>query len=231
MKNNMVKRVLIIFIMILIFSGCSDKTIVTGDAVEPNCNNIRLEENNESRDRVTVEDGVTKIIFPSGMDEVYDYNAAILERNSFCVSMVLPEGWSVSNVEPGDEKHIYFGLYSIYQIYDENRVKIGSVGYNIIPDDAQGETLTPMYIYNQIAIGNNYHFEIRDDYTVVKSTERTETAITRVYLSPQINGSDEESWNAGIVSYDLDEGVYIGIELVEGFEEDLSIIAESIEID
>ncbi len=70
---------------------------------------------------------------------------------------------------------------------------------------------------------------VKDDVEV-QNNERIKTAITRVYLSPQINGSDEESWNVGIVSYNLDEGVYIAIELEEAYAEEANAIAQNLSI-
>lgn len=91
-----------------------------------------------------------------------------------------------------------------------------------------------MAVYNQIALGNDYQFDVRDSYTVVKKSDVGETAIVDVYYSPVLfTSSDSESApkiNYGILSYNSDKSVYVAFEFDSSvIDETIAYIADSVE--
>ena len=155
-----------------------------------------------------------KIEFPSGNDEETEYNREVLSIDTFMLKIALPDGWSVS--AQADNVYGLMNCFSKNYIYDKNGECVGAVGYNVVPSDLDEDSLIPIAIYNQIALGNDYRFDIKEKYDVVSSSDKTETALTDVYYSPVIFDSSEERKNKGIVSYDLVYGVYVAAE----FEDD-----------
>lgn len=91
-----------------------------------------------------------------------------------------------------------------------------------------------MAIYNQIALGNDYRFDVNDSYSVVKKVDAGETATVDVYYSPSLSApSDTDSdpkINYGILSYNSDKFVYIAFEFDSSVtDETIKYIANSIE--
>lgn len=89
-------------------------------------------------------------------------------------------------------------------------------------------------IYNQIALGNDYQFDVKNSYTVVKESDAGETATVDVYYSPVLSTtSDSESapkTNYGILSYNSDKSVYVAFEIDSSISnETITYIANSIE--
>lgn len=151
-----------------------------------------------------------KIEFPSGNDEETEYNQEVLSVDAFTLNIALPDGWSVS--EQADKDYGLMSCFSKNYIYDKNGECVGAVGYNVVPSDLAEDSLIPIAIYNQIALGNDYCFDVKEKYDVVSSSEKVETALTDVYYSPAITGGSQERKNKGIVSYDLTQGVYVAVE-------------------
>ena len=171
------------------------------------------------------------IEFPSGNDEETEYNQEALTVDAFTLKVALPDGWSVSDQTDGA-----YGLMSCFSknyIYDQNGECIGAVGYNVVPSDLDEDSLIPIAIYNQIALGNDYCFDVKENYDVVSSSDKGETALTDVYYSPAITGGSEEKKNKGIVSYDWTHGVYVAVELEDDAlsDETYSYIANSLSLD
>lgn len=169
-----------------------------------------------------------KIEFPFGNDEVTEYNRAVLAIDAFTLKIALPDGWSISGQADGA-----YGLMSCFSknyIYGKNGECVGAVGYNVIPSDLEEDSLIPIAIYNQIALGNDYCFDVNEKYDVVSSSDKVETALTDVYYFPVITGGSEEKKNKGIVSYDLTRGVYVAVEFEDDalFDEQYSDIANSL---
>ena len=118
-------------------------------------------------------------------------------------------------------------------IYDKNGECVGAVGYNVVPSDLDEDSLIPIAIYNQIALGNDYCFDVKENYDVVSSSDKVETALTDVYYSSVITDGSEEKKNKGIVSYDLTHGVYVAIEFEDDAlsDEQYFYIANSLSLD
>ena len=154
---------------------------------------------------------INSLVFPSGNDELTEYNADILNIEPFTVNITLPEKWQINLDKPDGTAFAYSLGFSTYYIYDENNICIGTAGYNVIPDLAD-EDMMPTAIYSQIDLGNDYRFDIREKYDIVTSTENFEAAITDVYYSNAFNNGNCEITNRGIVAYDLSKGVYAAFE-------------------
>lgn len=194
--------ILIFTTTLLIFNGCSKKE-------------------NPSGEGVTVE-------FPLNDNGKTDYNAYIYDIEPFVLSFDLPDGWELRDSKPEDIFNLAT-LYTPLYFYDENEECIGVLGYNVY-ELYEGVEDDPRAIYGQIALGNNYQFDVRESYNAIKETENGVTAVVDVYYSASINDGVEK-YNRGIVSYNKDLLVYIAIELVSGItDEQILKIAESIVI-
>lgn len=128
---------------------------------------------------------------------------------------------------------MYSGVWSRVAIYDKEENCVGAVGCSIfeLDEETEGER---MAVYNQIALGNDYQFDVRDSYTVVKKSDVGETAIVDVYYSPVLfTSSDSESApkiNYGILSYNSDKSVYVAFEFDSSVtDETIAYIADSVE--
>lgn len=152
------------------------------------------------------------LVFPSGNDELTDYNKAVLDIEKFTASFRLPDGWHIEEKGSDDNSKAYTSVFSPHYIFDGSDNCIGLVGYNIIPQELSGEELIPNAIYNQIALGNDYRFDIREKYDVVSSSETGETALTEVYYSDVITEGGEK-YNRGILAYDSLIGAYIAFDI------------------
>lgn len=126
------------------------------------------------------------LVFPLANDKMTEYNTDILGIENFSVSFLLPDGWTIQDKSDNDASDIYRSVFSAYYIYNENNSCVGTVGYNIIPTELSGDDLIPNAIYNQIALGNEYFFDIREKYNIVNTFDTGETAITDVYFSDVI---------------------------------------------
>lgn len=164
------------------------------------------------------------VLFPGDFSERNKDNASVLDVGTFSMSFVLPDGW---DVDPDADLRTYDcpGLFSKAGIRNEKGILAGIVGYNVY-DRAEND---PRIIYNQIALGNHYQFDVRDSYKVVKTVLEGTTAQCTVYRSAQMTGSTEAA-NHGIVSCNKELGVYTAMELFSGelSDEQLLDIAESV---
>lgn len=157
------------------------------------------------------------VAFPGSADEKTEYNRQIYEIEPFEVRFQLPEGWSIGSYDPQAVRYLYNGVWSRAGLYDADGNCVGAIGYNIYDADeyVAGE---PMSIYHQIALGNDYQFNVHGTYTVVKETERYQTATADVYYAPGFAdevGADG-TVNYGILSCAVGQTVYIALELDRG---------------
>lgn len=166
------------------------------------------------------------VSFPEDLSERNENNAAVFDIDTFSLSFELPDGWAV---DPAADLRTYDcpGLFSKAGIRNEKGILAGIVGYNIY-DGAEDD---PRVVYNQIALGNHYQFDVRDSYKVVKAAPAGITARCTVYRSAQMTGGSEAA-NHGIVSCNKELGVYIAMELFSGGNSDdqMTGIAESVRI-
>ena len=115
-------------------------------------------------------------------------------------------------------------------ILNEDKDLVGVAGYNKY-EVYEGAENEPAAIYNQIALGNDYHFDVRETYKVINETKTGATAVTDVYYSATVNDGKEKR-NKGIVSYNKDMLVYVAFEFDQEriTDEQLESVAKSIEI-
>lgn len=146
-------------------------------------------------------------------DQRNEYNTEIF-NTSFALLMHLPDGWSVKIPEDYDIAYPLVGTWNRMGIYDETNKLVGAIGYNIC-DASQTE---PMAIYNQIALGNHYQFDVHsEDYFDVATADSFVTSTTSVYTSAamasQLGIGNNEVINHGVLSRNSNLGVYVAIEI------------------
>ena len=174
-----------------------------------------------------------KITFPANDTAKTRFNAHIYEIEPFGLSFELPDGWTMNEQKPINLTFDLLTVWSKLYIYNANGDYAGIIGYNIY-ELYEGAEDEPMAIYGQIALGNNYHFDVRESYNIVKESDYGKTAVCDVYYSASINGGFEngtEIFNKGIVSYNKDLLVYIAIELENSAvsDDEWIAIAKSVE--
>ncbi|MGI5899085.1 MAG: hypothetical protein ACOX8S_04075 [Christensenellales bacterium] len=175
---------------------------------------------------------ILNVSFPFSDKGKTEFNTAVYAIDPFTVSMELPNGWTLGereNPEAFNGNLALLGVWSIVDIYNENNECAGAMGYNIY-ELYEGAEDDPRAIYNQIALGNNYHFNVRDSYTVVRESDYGTTAIMDVYYSANINNGEEMN-NRGIVTYNKDLLTYIAIEFASDMitDDQVENIARSLE--
>ncbi len=158
-----------------------------------------------------------QVMFPV-YHEGLAFTEAIPECPVFTVDFLLPEGWTVDHdnqfpnpISSTMQFALGMGLWNRLGIYDQDGNLAGVIGFNIY-EEYEGAERDPQAIYNQIALANHHRFDCKDAYTVISSRPDGETAITEVY-DDLLNGDDSETINIGILSYNSDWKVYVGIEL------------------
>ena len=171
------------------------------------------------------------IRFPFSDKDKTQYNATIYNVEPFQVSLELPEKWGLKeriNTAEFNTGVALSGMWSILDIVNADQEVVGAIGYNTY-EEYEGAEDVPQAIYNQIALGNDYHFDVRDSYTVMKENEYGNTAIVDVYYSASINDGKEKI-NKGIVSYNKDLLVYVAMEFddLKTDEVQLELIANSL---
>ena len=172
-----------------------------------------------------------ELTFPVTDEEKTDNNKAIFEITPFSIRFELPTGWSVGEYDPQAVTYLYSGVWSRVGIYDTEGQCVGAIGYNTFEEDEETEG-EPMAIYNQIALGNDYQFNVKNTYTVVSDSTTCETATVDVYYSPTFdNISGTEKTNHGILSYDSEKLVYVAFEFdcTSVSDEVIANIADSID--
>ena len=174
---------------------------------------------------------VATLTFPVDDYAKAEFNTRVYAEEPFSVSLTLPNGWSVKKQEMVEDKFKLLSTFSKYNILNEDKVLVGIVGYNKY-EVYEGAENEPAAIYNQIALGNDYHFDIRETYKVINETKTGATAVTDVYYSATVNDGKEKR-NKGIVSYNKDMLVYVAFEFDQDriTDEQLESVAKSIEIE
>lgn len=173
---------------------------------------------------------VATLTFPVDDYAKTEFNTRVYAEEPFSVSLTLPNGWSVKKQEMVEDKFKLLSTFSKYNILNEDKVLVGIAGYNKY-EVYEGAENEPAAVYNQIALGNDYHFDVRDTYKVINETETGVTAVTDVYYSAAVNDGKEKR-NKGIVSYNKDMLVYVAFEFDQDriTVEQLESVAKSIEI-
>jgi hypothetical protein len=128
----------------------------------------------------------------------------------FTVTLTLPSGWSLTDTATEDAFPI-FPVLSKRGLSNAEEEAVGAIGFSPY-EPVEGAEDDPRAIYSQIALGNDYKFNVRDMYTVIQENDDGETAITTVDYAASINNGAEKA-NRGIVAYNRDKRVYVAIEL------------------
>ena len=210
-----------------------DENFAQGDIIHVNYSAVRMDEKEvdtplEVGNLVAISyNGVKKVgndyevtvpyveilTFPNNEIEKTEYNKHIYEIEPFEIQFQLPENWSTGDYDPETVNYLYQGVWSRVGVYDTNGNCVGAIGYNIYDADeyVAGE---PMSIYHQIALGNNYQFNVHETYTIVKETDQYQTATVDVYYAPNfLDGIGEDGiTNYGILIYAIDQTVYAAFE-------------------
>lgn len=170
---------------------------------------------------------VATISFPASDYGKNEFNSSVYEIKPFSISMELPEKWSVEE-DKSDKNYELLSVFTKYSILNEDKVCVGAVGYNIY-ENYPGSEDDPRAIYNQICLGNDYHFDVRDGYNVVNKTDYGTTALADVYYAGSINNG-EEKHNKGILSYNKNLMAYVAFEFDSKSitDEEITKIAKSI---
>ena len=173
---------------------------------------------------------VATLTFPVDDYANTEFNTRVYAEEPFSVSLTLPNGLSVKKQEMVEDKFKLLSTFSKYNILNEDKVLVGIAGYNKY-EVYEGAENEPAAIYNQIALGNDYHFDVRETYKVINETKTGATAVTEVYYSAAVNDGKEKH-NKGIVSYNKDMLVYVAFEFDQDriTDEQLESVAKSIEI-
>ena len=176
------------------------------------------------------EGNVVTLTFPVDDYAKTEFNTRVYAEEPFSVSLTLPNGWSVKKQEMVEDKFKLLSTFSKYNILNEDKVLVGIAGYNKY-EVYEGAENEPAAIYNQIALGNDYHFDVRETYKVINETKTGATAVTDVYYSATVNDGKEKR-NKGIVSYNKDMLVYVAFEFDKESitDEQLESVTKSIEI-
>lgn len=168
--------------------------------------------------------------FPAYHEGRTEYNKEIYETEPFIVSLALPDGWKIKNPEITSQ---IIGAFTPMEIWKGNEY-IGFIGYNKYKEyEDLPEEDYYKGVYADIRLGSLYSW---DDYTPVRTTDKTETALAVVSYKtvPEGRSAVEIPYTEvpGILSYDKDRLVYISIQFAENAvtDEQVRTIAESIEI-
>lgn len=173
---------------------------------------------------------IATLTFPVDDYAKTEFNALVYAEKPFSLSLTLPDGWSVKKQEVTEDEFNLLSVFSKYNILNEDKILVGVAGYNKyeVYEGAENELAA---IYNQIALGNDYQFDVRETYKVMNETKTGVTAVTDVYYSAAVNDGKEKR-NKGIVSYNKDMSVYVAFEFNQAriTDEQLESVAKSIEI-
>ena len=154
---------------------------------------------------------------------------------AFTLRLTLPQGWflekrglTATDITTLRSKEI-IGTFLTTYVFNEDGICVGKMGCNYY-DLYEGEEDNPQAIYNQVALGNHYQFDVRNSYEVICRSDVIETATADVlYMEPANDGGDTTA-NYGILSRSREGRVYVALEFESGLvsEEEVLAIAESI---
>lgn len=174
----------------------------------------------------------------SGMTEIKYPQLNFPSRNmeSFSARLTLPQGWflakrglSAADIANLDTNEI-MGTFLTTYIFDGDGICVGKMGCNYY-ELYEGAEDNPQAIYNQVALGNHYQFNVHDTYEVLKSNDIIETGMSDVlYDFESANAGGSKGVNYGILSRSKEGFVYIALEFERELvsEEAVKAIADSI---
>lgn len=173
--------------------------------------------------------------FPAYQDGKTEQNCVIYETKPFKVMFDLPIHWKISMPIEEDRKPSL--LFTPMNIVCENQ-HIGTIGfYTYTPYEGDDVPEADYYktVYSNLRLGSQCFW---DPYTPIKTTDTMEAGIATVnYMDPaeienHPGAMADVPWKEvpGILAYDNEKLVYIGIQFVENAvtDEQLNAIAQSI---
>lgn len=175
-----------------------------------------------------------KVENPQG---IFHYDQ-INETAGFSVNAELPKNWTIKK-ENGDEDVPPGELYTPVYIYEGDRL-IGYIGFNIfepyteeIPQELYYQTVWPSLRLSSLSVW--------EQFTSIKTTDKGETGIAEIHYkdpsevdNPDLSMAEiPELESIGILSYDRDLKVYVGIAFMPDTvtKEQAEAIARSIKLD
>lgn len=154
---------------------------------------------------------------------------------SFQVELTLPQGWEIGALEEPLPSLFNDYLLTPMGLYEGETLK-AFIGFNQFERYEEEIPQEDFYktVYPNLRLGSLYHW---DDYTPLNSWEGGENALASVYykLDPG-DQSSAASWPEtvvpGLLCYDLERQVYVGIQFQEDAvtEEQIRSIGESLRI-
>ena len=192
---------------------------------------MKADVDSQSLPNSTDEDTLQQITFPASTEEKNEFNQEIFDITPFNIEVSLPDGWHLDEFDSQSNTYLYSGVLSRIGIFDDNNNCIGAVGYNIFEPDEEAED-EKMSIYNQVALGNDYRFDVKNSYNVVKEFDAGEVATVDVYYSPvMLDNQDAAITNYGILAYHNEKSVYVAFEFDSSAttDETIASISDSIQ--
>lgn len=133
---------------------------------------------------------------------------------TFEVKVLLPKKCKISTV-PANYMPLIGPDTKAIKLNDRKYALMGVEAFGEKADGTEISDSDPnrlMEIYSNIALGNDYHFNVKDTYKKVWKDDVSEAGICEVYRSPSIAGGKEKK-HIGIVYYNKDSKIVFAIEL------------------
>lgn len=151
--------------------------------------------------------------------ETFSFTDAQGKKYSLTTDVALEKGWTIKEgaKHEGTPDLDVSPLMDTKSIVDANGNVIGQVGIQLIDEGYKlpenPETSDLMALYNQVSLGNDFHFDVHDSYLEVRNDTTEIVGTTDVYISPAIN-NDTEEHDYGILAYKRGDSCYVGIILL-----------------
>lgn len=162
----------------------------------------------------------------------FSFTDASGKEHSLSANIELGDGWKIQDSDASDSTP----LFDTKNIIDSDGKTIGYMGIQLLPDKGyklpyKPDTSDLMELYNQVSLGNDYNFDVRNSYAEIRNDDSEIVGETDVYVSGTIN-NDIERYDYGILAYKRYEECYLGVIL---FREKVGVhqkdnIAQSISI-
>lgn len=152
-------------------------------------------------------------------NESFSFTDAQGKKYSLTTDVALEKGWTIKEgtKNEGSPDLDVSSLMDTKSIIDGDGNVIGQVGIQLIDEGYKlpenPETSDLMALYNQVSLGNDFHFDIHDSYLEVRNDATEIVGMTDVYISPAIN-NDTEEHDYGILAYKRGDSCYLGIILL-----------------
>ncbi len=160
------------------------------------------------------------------------------EAPAFTASFLLPEGWQVKQPE-GESALPTPDLFTPMDLYDDKGQLAGSIGYGVYEEAEEGQEPPAEEYYKVVyAYLRNSRVCRWDPYTRVKRTAQSENGVAQVHFVSEEGYDQAEDMAAlpehtapGVLGYDREMRVFVGIRFVEGValtEPQVETVAQSL---